>query len=1078
MDISVRIFDDSKVNQLMSKGADFVTAVAVLTVLSGCGGRGGPSLAPTPPSAAEAIDDSAPLTVDWPAGMRADLEVVSAKNVAVVEVKQDSIAVLTDCALPGSYGFVGVTPKEQLIRLQDAYEVAVNLPIGGPGIAAQLGGELGQSASLDVALVIVGKRTTPRSFAPRELLQGGDCSRATHFVRGMSIGAFAMQASSKGSASTVAGLFGVGASAAASSAKSVRQVDGRLDACKASSTGAEQPPEGCGALLRLDLKPIGEPEHVVDPSCAGTLVRGEGKCAQPQPQLAFECKPDDLKQCEEQCEAGNGASCAHWGYALRRNFDRKPDFEQLVEISRKGCQSGSESACVLEGELYQYGNGVPIRYKKAGRIFSKACDAGEPMGCYKLGVLLDVRPGLRRDLPRARKLYDRACRAGNAAGCNNLAAMLILGKGGKADDATAAGVYESACSNGSTTACGNLGDLYSLGKGVSRDAKRAVELWEKACERSGGFCVRLGDAYSTGGLVPIDQTRAATAYASAVRVLRAQCDLGEWEQCIELAWVLHGGKAGEQDDRKAVALLKQACAAGTPSACTDLGIFHEEGWGTRKDAAAAKKAFEQACDMRDPQGCTNLALQETGEKREDILETACSKGSPLACFRRGRDLRVAGGNLERAKQLVKKACDDDLGLACAYMGRWERRSLSGLAGVLSGPPKGPTPAQKLFRRACELGHGPGCAELTRSLLSAVRPNSKRQVDWGAIERYAQLACTLESGLGCRVLAQLAEEGRTKVVGAESVQPLLRRACAHDDPQSCADVGSQLLAADADQAAALQLLARACDPEAVKEVTLGKPPKIKEPDAEVRSGKMMGAKKSASSSSAAAAYDFESDPSQQLLGVLGERNRGIRQNQAVNDAFDMGTRPLRERQAGCGPLAQALLAGPEALRDEKRGARLADVACKSHVGSGCTLLGLRHDGAKEKEKREEALDMFRLGCERGDSRGCYEAAEAFRRSTRKGERLEAVRLYVKACSKQHADACFEAGRRKKGRRDGFEKTEALELFRRGCDFGEAKACSEGARLARRKWDEHAPDAELSKRLKARACELGRKQDCRR
>jgi uncharacterized protein len=66
----------------------------------------------TPPSLAR------PLAVDWRPEDRGDLEVVMKQAIAVVAYDCQSVRVLPDCRVEGTYGYIGIAKKEQLLRLE------------------------------------------------------------------------------------------------------------------------------------------------------------------------------------------------------------------------------------------------------------------------------------------------------------------------------------------------------------------------------------------------------------------------------------------------------------------------------------------------------------------------------------------------------------------------------------------------------------------------------------------------------------------------------------------------------------------------------------------------------------------------------------------------------------------------------------------------------------------------------------------------------------------------------------------------------------------------------------------------
>jgi hypothetical protein len=92
-----------------------------------------------------------PLVVDWKPEQRVDLEVAMSEGLAVVAYDCKGLELLSDCRVDGSYGFKGVVLKQQLIRLADADEIKMNLPLSGAQLVAQLDAELDRGATLDLA---------------------------------------------------------------------------------------------------------------------------------------------------------------------------------------------------------------------------------------------------------------------------------------------------------------------------------------------------------------------------------------------------------------------------------------------------------------------------------------------------------------------------------------------------------------------------------------------------------------------------------------------------------------------------------------------------------------------------------------------------------------------------------------------------------------------------------------------------------------------------------------------------------------------------------------------------------------
>src|SRR5690606_24630398 len=238
-----------------------------LTVaLAGCKGNLGEAVEPDALTAASALGEAGeqaicrepgargtPLVVDWPTQDRMDLEEAMLDGVAVVEYRCGKLALVRDCHLDGSYGFLGLSHREEVIQLTDVDEIRANLPLDGSTIAASFGAELERGRTLDLAMVHSGKLRTTVASATADQLRG-DCQGATHLVRG----AFAMAQGTKGRVSTVAEVFEAGLRAGSSRESAVGRRDGDPSACKEVTPGANQPPPHCTAAIRLELVAIGD----------------------------------------------------------------------------------------------------------------------------------------------------------------------------------------------------------------------------------------------------------------------------------------------------------------------------------------------------------------------------------------------------------------------------------------------------------------------------------------------------------------------------------------------------------------------------------------------------------------------------------------------------------------------------------------------------------------------------------------------------------------------------------------------------------------------------------------------------
>lgn len=515
-------------------------------------------LRPSPTTAAAAsgestcsdvADTAQPLAVDWKAHERADLEVAMRNGVAVVRYDCQGLEVLRDCRVPGSYGFLAISPKQESVQLVDADEIRVNLPAAGIGLLAELTGELRRGAALDLATMMVGISRTTVKTASREQLQGS-CDGATHIVRGAYLGAFRMRAGQRGQAQTSAHLFGLGAGAGSTSTRFAGSSDGDPTVCAHTALGAVSPPPACSAVVRLELArvaPLGRPRPAGDagarggshgdaiPGCGSGLVLGAGKCAKPGRVSAYQCTYGDARTCTEQCELGHAGSCGALGRMYFWGDHVARDGARALQIILRTCEAGLAQACADMGAAYSQGQGVAKDSARAVEFFRRACDSGDAEGCSGLAFMYATGAGVTADAARAVQLFQRGCDAGFAQACSNLGSMYVRGEGGPKNAQVAVQLFQRACDAEFGDACFNLGVAYSQGDGTAKDSARAAQLYQRACNAGAmSGCFNLGVAYSQGEGVGRDSERAAQLFQRA-------CDAGDTDAC-KRAQRLRGGR--------------------------------------------------------------------------------------------------------------------------------------------------------------------------------------------------------------------------------------------------------------------------------------------------------------------------------------------------------------------------------------------------------------------------------------------------------------------------------------------------------------------------------------------------------
>jgi hypothetical protein len=425
----------------------YALAVLLLSASACSPGAAAEALRPSDPTYEQAVGESSrcegigqtaePLLVDVRPEFRGDVEVAMRQGVAVVRYDCGGLRLLKDCSVEGSYGYLPTVTKRQAVQLANADEIRANLPVQGAGIAAELAAELRRGASLDVALVMVGKRSTTRTRVLREDL-AGSCKGATHFVHRATVGAFAMNVGTRAQVRSVAQVFAAGVRAESSTRKTIRNQDGDPDTCDDATTNDATPPDQCSALLRLELVAI---------------ARDDGS------------EPADAVVRSIPCPKGYamaGGKCTRTGCV----------FGKLPDCARR-CRADDATACNELGFMFATGTGTAKNDARAVEWFKRSCSLNSSEGCSNLGFMYDEARGVARDEVRARELYERACLEGEAGACYNRG---VLPSGENIS------WLQRACDGGVPASCSALGDKYVNGGEVERNAAKALSLYTRACD--------------------------------------------------------------------------------------------------------------------------------------------------------------------------------------------------------------------------------------------------------------------------------------------------------------------------------------------------------------------------------------------------------------------------------------------------------------------------------------------------------------------------------------------------------------------------------------------------------------------
>ena len=495
----------------------FLSCLSFFT-LSACGaGSAGKAVRPDDPTASSALSESGaggsggggggsggvacsvapahaePLVVDWKTNDQLELTVAMQKGVALVAYDCKTIRVIKGCSVEGKYAFTAIpSVLQEAVQIGDADELKASLPFSG----GSLGGEVSRGSSIDIALAYVGKRSAINDVVLTTTLVGPECSQATHFVRGASVGAFTMATGTKGETKAAAQIFGMGASGASSSGKKKLNSAGEVGSCKGGS-GAANPPDGCAAILRLELVALsggagaggaghggideGSNPPPLSNTCPDGFVPANGRCAKKTSTAAGgrRCDPKDREDCKEQCSKGNAESCYNAALSLIVGAEiGGPRQQEAMPLFDKACKAAVGRACFWMGSIYANDPKIPDGTVMAGEFAKKSCDLLVPEGCA-----LEAAREQGIDAAKRTALRKRSCDLGYNTGCVSYADDLLAGRDGVPRNAVeGAKILAATCDASDKAACERLIAVYK-NHAELKDPAKSDAVKARACQR-------------------------------------------------------------------------------------------------------------------------------------------------------------------------------------------------------------------------------------------------------------------------------------------------------------------------------------------------------------------------------------------------------------------------------------------------------------------------------------------------------------------------------------------------------------------------------------------------------------------
>ena len=589
-------------------------------------GRGDEALGQVPTLEACAPGPAESFVVDLESNQRSDLELAMKDGLAVVSYDCRALKIVKDCRVKGSYSYAGVTPKEDVVKLSSRDEVAANLPVGGAKLAAGL--ERGKT--IDIALIMVGKQRSTRREVIKADLEG-ECSGATHVVRGAYVGAYALSTGTVGEVRAAAQVFGAGTDAKSRAEKQVGKSDGNPAVCKGASRGATSAPDQCGAALRIELLPVtaarrdeaaardaeeAEKAGRVKLACPTGFGAVGAKCVKGAKDDPLGCYAAGA-ECSAACDQRDGKACndlARYWSGYRIDADGKEKMEASAADPakadahyQKACDAGFGVAC---SRLAAWARDDATRRSYE----DKGCSAGDAYSCWMLGTR-------EEDTAKALSYLQRGCDLGYGPSCGTQAQKLV--DAGKLDEADKA--FAKGCSGGDFHAgplCLTWGNVYAAGVRAKVQHDKAFAAYTKGCDLGSALaCHAVGSMIVKGLGSAADPARARGYFQRG-----CSPSVRGWDACLTLGEMYEQGKGGSKDLAKAAESYAFGCAKG---ACARAGALYEKGAGGKPDIAKALAAYEQGCrSFSQPAACEGQAklLAKTDKvKARALAEDICGR---------------------------------------------------------------------------------------------------------------------------------------------------------------------------------------------------------------------------------------------------------------------------------------------------------------------------------------------------------------------------------------------------------------------------------------------------------------------
>lgn len=262
------------------------------------------------------------------------------------------------------------------------------------------------------------------------------------------------------------------------------------------------------------------------------------------------------------------------------------DYEKAEKLIEKYGLQGTHVYYMYWGDVYYYGYGVSVDYKKALAYFEKA-----NLWKYTIQMRVCCLEQLRR-FGEAMAICRDLMKMNDSWGTARYSAILSneFGKHKKAFR-----IVKRAHKKGDNTddILFRLAYSYSKGYGCKKDAARAIELYQILADRDMVVAVN--------NLAAIYSRDAAYEAKDVFALYLKAADLGETRAMANVGWAYLEGKGVAKDEKKAVAYFQKSADLGDEAGISGLGYCYANGYGTVKNVKKAIEIWKRAEHYEDCQ---------------------------------------------------------------------------------------------------------------------------------------------------------------------------------------------------------------------------------------------------------------------------------------------------------------------------------------------------------------------------------------------------------------------------------------------------------------------------------------------